>query len=119
MKAAFFPFLLCLVGGGTVAMPVLSNESPGRQVIEIAAKRYGFTPERVHLKSGRPAVLHIRALDVMHGFYIPSLNIRSDLVPGTVVSIELPPLAKGEYPFACDLFCGSGHTGMQGTLVVE
>jgi len=88
-------------------------------VIKITAQRFRFTPDEIVLKSGQPAVLEISSLDFVHGFKMPDLGIRTDLLPGRVTSIAIKPLAPGRYVFLCDNFCGSGHEEMNGALVVQ
>jgi cytochrome c oxidase subunit II len=35
-----------------------------------------------------------------------------------VARLRLVPERAGEFPFLCDVFCGDGHEGMSGLLVV-
>ena len=104
---------------GMMPAPGLQAAEGDRQIVEMTAQRFTYRPNKIHLHVGQAAELRIRAMDALHGFYIPKLNIRADLVPGTTVTIVLPPLAKGVYPFACDVFCGTEHEQMQGNLLVD
>ena len=58
------------------------------------------------------------APEVTMGFNLADFNLRADIVPGKVVSLELMPDKTGTFTFLCDVFCGSGHEDMSGTLVV-
>ena len=87
--------------------------------IEITAQRFKFTPNVIPLKAGEPVVLLIRSLDFAHGFFVPDLNLRTDLMPGRVTRLTLTPKAPGELAFLCDNFCGDGHEGMDGHFVVS
>ena len=89
------------------------------KVIKLEAKKFVYTPDRLVLKKGQPVVLEITSLDFTHGFKIPDWNIRADLMPGQVVKVHLKPDAAGEFDFLCDNFCGDGHAGMSGKIVVE
>lgn len=102
---------------GLFHMPELSAAET--QTIEITAQRFHYQPQQVRLHAGQTAQLRIRSHDVLHGFFIPKLNIRADLEPDKTVTVVLPPLSKGVYPFACDIFCGTEHSHMQGSLLVE
>lgn len=106
-----------LSAGATTARR--SVASADAQVIEVLAQRFRFTPNEIALGSGRPAVLAIASLDFVHGFRVPELGIRTDLVPGTVTRVAIKALAPGRYDFLCDNFCGSGHEEMSGTIVVS
>lgn len=88
--------------------------------IEINALRFRFIPNEIPLKAGERVVLLVRALDFPHGFNIPDLKIRADLVIGKTVRIELQaPAATGPLDFLCDNFCGEGHETMHGQFVVS
>jgi cytochrome c oxidase subunit 2 len=68
----------------------------------------------IPLKAGEPVVLLLRSLDFAHGFFIPDLDQRVDLIPGRVVHFAFTPKTAGRLPFLCDNFCGDGHEGMDG-----
>ena len=87
--------------------------------IEIVAQRFRFTPNVIPLEAGEPVVLLLKALDFTHGFYIPDLETRTDLVPGRVVKLTITPKAPGALHFLCDNFCGEGHEGMDGHFEVS
>mgnify|MGYP001356903170 FL=1 len=103
--------------GATIARR--SVASGNAQVIEVVAQRFRFTPNEIALRSGQPAVLAITSLDFVHGFKVPELGIRTDLIPGRVTRVTIKALAPGRYDFLCDNFCGGGHEEMTGTMVVS
>lgn len=86
--------------------------------IEITAQRFRFTPDVIPLRAGEPVVLLIRSLDFAHGFFVPDLHLRTDLMPGRVTRLALTPQAPGKLAFLCDNFCGDGHEGMDGQFIV-
>ncbi|MCY4753312.1 cupredoxin domain-containing protein [Pelomonas aquatica] len=86
--------------------------------IEITAQRFRFTPNVIPLKAGEPVVLLIRSLDFAHGFFVPDLKLRTDLMPGRVTRLALTPQVAGQLAFLCDSFCGDGHEGMDGHFIV-
>jgi cytochrome c oxidase subunit 2 len=96
-----------------------SVASGNAKVIDVVAQRFRFTPNEIALKAGQPAVLAITSLDFVHGFNVPALGIRTDLLPGRVTSVAIGALAPGRYDFLCDNFCGGGHEEMNGTIVVS
>lgn len=87
--------------------------------IEITAQRFRFTPSEIALKAGVPVVLLIRSLDFAHGFFVPELNLRTDLMPGRVTRLALTPRTPGQLAFLCDNFCGDAHEGMDGHFEVS
>ena len=54
----------------------------------------------------------ITSLDVIHSFYIPSLRIKEDAVPGRTNSYGINPLIIGSYDIACAEYCGVRHWDM-------
>lgn len=113
--------LLALVGAGAGALLLQRAfaQATAPREIEITAQRFHFTPNRIALKAGEPVLLKIRALDFAHGFYIPDLDRRMDLIPGRVVELAITPTNPGTLHFLCDNFCGDGHEGMDGVFEVS
>ena len=97
--------------------PFASAEEAG-QTVRITAQKFFYTPKDITLKKGVPAVLEFTSKDVMHGFSCPDLGIRSDILPGQVATVKFIPAKAGTFPFHCDIFCGSGHETMGGTITV-
>jgi|GEM_PF-897011 len=89
------------------------------RAIRVTAKRWEFVPAEIRVKKGERVVLEMTSADVEHGFNIPDLNINRTLTPGTTERIDLAPDKAGRYEFSCSVFCGRGHFGMRGTLIVE
>ena len=89
------------------------------RVLRIEARKFSYAPKRIELKKGEVVVLELVALDFTHGFNIPDMKIRADLVQGKVTRLRLVPDTAGEFTFMCDNFCGSGHEDMNGTIVVR
>jgi cytochrome c oxidase subunit 2 len=52
------------------------------------------------------------------GFDAPDFNARADIVPGQTARLRLVPDKVGTFTFLCDIFCGSGHETMSGTINV-
>jgi cytochrome c oxidase subunit 2 len=95
---------------------VIAEEA--EQVIRITAKRFEYSPKEITVKKGVPAVLEFTSLDRLHGFNCPGLGIRMDIRPGKENRLRFVPEKVGTFPFHCDIFCGSGHEGMRGTIIV-
>lgn len=111
--------LLVAAGAATlIAMGSRAQPAAGR-IIEIEARRFRYTPNMIVVKRGERITLAVRALDFAHGFSLPDLNIRADLIPGQVVTIPMQPMQAGRFSFLCDNFCGESHEDMNGALIVE
>ncbi len=104
-----------LLGAGTIG---LRAAQPNERVIKMVARRFTFTPDKVTLKKGVPVVLEITTADVLMGFNAPDFQTRADIIPGKVARVRLVPDKTGTFTFLCDVFCGSGHETMNGTITV-
>jgi heme/copper-type cytochrome/quinol oxidase subunit 2 len=116
--------VLLLMGCGAsqqfAALPAdLDTTKVPRQSIDMTAERYQFIPEEVHVKAGTLVTLHIKAKDTTHGFALGAFGIDQRLEKDSVESVTFFAGQKGEYDFHCSHFCGLGHLGMTGKVVVE
>lgn len=101
--------------------PPPAQNSPDKKVVEIkmTAKQWSFEPSVIKVKQGDHVKLTIESMDVTHGLSIPDFGVSQNVNAGETVVVEFDADKKGEFPFRCSLFCGSGHTEMTGKLVVE
>lgn len=108
-----------LLGGAYALSGQQSNKTGEISVIKITAQMFEYTPSRIELKKGEPVTLELTSLDRIHGFYIPDLGLRTDVLPGQSVRVDILPEKTGRYTFLCDIFCGDGHDEMNGVIVVK
>ena len=110
---------LALLGLGYGASFIAAEAAaPRAKVIKVSARRFVYSPSNLTLKKGVPVELELTSADVLMGFSLPDFNVRSDIVPGKVARVRFVPDKTGKFIFLCDIFCGSGHEQMQGTLTV-
>ena len=108
-----------LIASASVALSAIAAAAqPQEQVIKVVAKRFTYAPDRILLKKGLPVILEFTTLDVPMGFNAPDFGVRADILPGMTSRLRFTPDKAGEFTFHCDVFCGSGHEDMGGTLVV-
>ena len=50
-------------------------------VVEITAKRFAFSPDRITLKQGKPVKLRVHSEDVTHGFFLRPLKLDEEIPP--------------------------------------
>ncbi len=111
--------MLGLMMAAAILPVVRQGDAAAPRVIAMRARRFVFIPDRLALKRGESVVLSITAEDVIMGFSAPDCNVRADLPPGNAVQVHLTaPKRRGSYGFLCDIFCGSGHETMGGTIDV-
>ena len=66
----------------------------------------------------RPVRLTLRALDVIHSFWVPQFSQKQDAVPGIETHLTITPTKVGTYPIICTELCGLGHAAMRSTVMV-
>jgi plastocyanin domain-containing protein len=96
------PFVL-RVGAEESPQPGSALEIPSG-AIRVSVGADGYSPARVEIQSGRPAVLAFtrpRGGNCGGVVVIPGLGIRRDLPVGGAAVISISPQPKGEIPFHC------------------
>jgi len=114
--------LALVTAPGSATMSGCSSQNAfdgrSREIIKITARRFAYTPGVLRLKRGQPVILELTSVDALHGFNVPQLGARADLVPGQVTRVTLTPDRTGTFVFSCDIFCGTGHDEMMGEIIV-
>ncbi len=124
---------IVLVSLATYAYTVLhSNEKSrrGEMVVNVTERQFAFefsypqspgkqvVTSELYLPQGQPVVFHIRALDVIHSFFVPNFSEKLDAVPGITTALRVVPTVIGTYPAECTELCGAGHSLMRATVRV-
>jgi len=85
----------------------------------MTATKWDFTPSTITVNEGDTVKITITSTDVAHGFQLRDFNINERLDPNQPVTIEFVADKAGTFSFKCNVPCGSGHSTMDGTLIVE
>ncbi|MCB1214447.1 MAG: hypothetical protein KDK66_03105 [Deltaproteobacteria bacterium] len=93
----------------------------------------------LYLPKGRPAIVHLSSMDVIHSFALPEMRVKQDCIPGMSIPIWFEPTLTTEemrekkvamgawdedrkaflnYEIACAQLCGLGHYQMRGFMEV-
>ena len=72
----------------------------------------------MYLPVNRQVDLTLRAVDVIHSFFVPNMRFKQDAVPGLEIHMHFTPTQIGDYEIACAELCGLGHYKMHGMLKV-
>jgi cytochrome c oxidase subunit II len=116
-----------------IVLDDIEAKDPDRMKLEVVAQQFEWDfnyPEanvaskELHVPVDRQLELELRALDVLHSFWVPEWRIKRDLVPGAPgASIDdnvvVTPDREGTYSVICTELCGVGHATMRATVVVE
>ncbi len=106
------------INGGTPTTTT-TTDSQAVKEFQITASQWVFEPNTITVKQGDAVRLLIKSIDVTHGFNIPDYGIDEELTPGNVTIVEFVADKPGEFTFFCSIFCGIGHAGMNGKLIVS
>jgi cytochrome c oxidase subunit 2 len=88
------------------------------RIIPVTAKKFEYDPAVLTLKLNESVVFQLKSLDVVMGFSVPDFGVRGTIIPGQVTEVPMTPTKTGEFIFLCDVFCGTGHENMEGTMRV-
>ena len=111
---AMVGFCTCFAAGFACA----AASQPKERVIQVVSRRFTFTPGNIVIHRNEAVRCEITTEDVVMGFNAPDFSTRADVPPGQVAVVHLKPDRIGTFTFLCDIFCGSGHENMNGTLTV-
>jgi cytochrome c oxidase subunit II len=80
--------------------------------------KYDIVTGTMYLPVDREVDVSLRAVDVIHSFFVPALRFKQDTVPGLNIHMHFKPTAIGEYEILCAELCGLGHYKMHGMVHV-
>lgn len=113
---------MALLAGGTASSTSRQDSATAAApiIIEVTASRFAFDPSTLEVTEGDRVRLVVRSSDGVHGVGIKKFKV-SKVVPrgGAPVTIEFVASAAGTYELLCSEYCGEGHEGMKGTLLVR
>ena len=91
------------------------------------------TINQLHLPVDRPVTLLLSTKDVIHSFFLPTMRVKQDSIPGMEIPIHFKPVmttpeeskfpacaaGKSCWEIACAQLCGLGHYRMRGYFMVH
>lgn len=102
-----------------VSTNVSVKADPAVRTFNVTAKKFSFSPSTITVNEGETVKINVSSEDVTHGFLIAEYGINKVLNPGAKETIEFIADQKGTFTIRCSIFCGVGHPGMTGTLIVQ
>jgi cytochrome c oxidase subunit II len=70
------------------------------------------TANEIHIPVGEPVRVVLRSADVIHSFWVPRLQVKSDMIEGRENELLLEADEPGRYRGQCAEFCGLQHANM-------
>jgi cytochrome c oxidase subunit 2 len=65
-----------------------------------------------------PVKLVLSSRDVLHSFFLPSMRVKKDAVPGQYTYLWFRPVKEGTYQAYCTEYCGKEHSYMLASMKV-
>ena len=114
--------------GGISPVSMTGDDAIAPLPIDVTAMQFAFifhypdsdiTTGELHVPVGQPVALQMKALDVIHAFWVPQFRLKQDVIPGQPTLLSFTPTRTGQYPIVCAELCGPYHGGMRSTVIVE
>jgi cytochrome c oxidase subunit 2 len=86
---------------------------------EVRYPNGAVTANEIHIPVGEPVRLKLTSADVIHSFWVPELQAKTDMIPGVTHETWLHADEPGRYRGQCAEFCGLQHTKMAFYVVAE
>ena len=114
-----------------ITVPVIfaqSREPEGALKVEVTGHQWWWeykyengvvTANELHIPAGRPVLLELKSVDVIHSYWIPKLAGKQDVVPGRVNHLTIEATEPGEYLGECAEYCGLSHANMKAKAVAH
>jgi cytochrome c oxidase subunit 2 len=77
------------------------------------------TANEIHVPAGRPVRLLLTTADVIHSFWVPTVQGKMDLIPGDTNEIRFTIPKAGTYAGSCAEFCGMQHAKMGIRIIAD
>jgi cytochrome c oxidase subunit 2 len=79
----------------------------------------GITSGELHIPLGKRVQLKMKAVDVIHAFWVPQFRLKQDVMPGLDSELQFVATKTGTFPVFCAELCGSYHGAMRTITVVH
>lgn len=85
---------------------------------EFVYKSGKISTNEFYVPVNTPIKLIMNSKDVIHSFYIPSMRIKQDVVPGRYTFLWFDSKKLGDFHIFCTEYCGDAHAAMIGRMKV-
>jgi len=97
-------------------MPIV-HPPPGSDIY-LLARNYDWGKFILELEKGKPYRLHLASMDMRHAIVVHEMKLMNRIKPDEFKIIEFTPGKAGRFKLICGEWCGTGHSGMVGTIIV-
>ena len=99
--------------------PGMAEVGPGRYEVYLTGQIWTFAPNEIRVPAGSTVDFVVTSRDVVHGLFIPKMNVNTMILPGQVAHVRARFDKPGEYVIICHEYCGIAHHTMAGRVIVE
>jgi cytochrome c oxidase subunit 2 len=122
--------LVALCSYAWVELTNIEAAQPNETRVNVTGQQFAWTFEypqaggkpvksnQLFLAKDKPVRFFVKALDVIHDFWVPAFRVKIDAVPGLVTKYRVTPNRLGTYPVVCAELCGLGHAVMRSSAHV-
>lgn len=112
--------MLSAAAGLVLVLAAANAPAPEVKTFEVKASKFKFEPSTIEVDEGDRVVLKIHSTDSVHGLAVKEFKARVKVPKGgQEVTLEFVAARPGTFRIICSEYCGGGHSGMKGTLVVR
>jgi len=116
--------LILVVGlfyyGWTGWKPIYSKAPDDSMPIKVVGRMWnwrfeyknGKRADTLYIPQGKPVLLDLVSVDVIHSFYVPAFRFKMDVIPGKKITGWFIGNSPGSYYIFCAEYCGLQHSGM-------
>ncbi|CAN7594923.1 cytochrome c oxidase subunit II [Bradyrhizobium sp. LjRoot220] len=115
--------LTILLGGGIWLTRAQTGPTDDALRIEVTGEQWWWrvvydgpapaaSANEIRIPVGQPVDFTLRAADVIHSFWVPSLGGKVDMLPGRITRLRLTAERAGVYRGQCAEYCGGPHALM-------
>jgi plastocyanin len=123
MRKTLVVSLVVVLAAGIAAVAIRAQSggtATQTKEIQMTAKKYEYSPSTVEVTAGTKIIFKITAQDREHGFEIAGAKTGCvKIKQGETATVEYLAEKPGTVEFKCCVFCGMGHSGMKGKIVVH
>lgn len=120
---SFIPFLIFMFvfGWGWKLFHEMRHAPSNAMEVNVLAQKWSWsftykngrtTTNEFYVPVGTPVKMIMTSADVLHSFFVPSMRVKQDVVPGRYTSLWFDPKEEGDYQIFCTEYCGTGHSSM-------